>query len=50
MAIITKGMGWSAAEVEDLLADVRADVKNYRNIHAYVQMDVVYGRKPSTAA
>jgi hypothetical protein len=29
-----------------LLAEVRNDVKNYKNIHAYVQMYVVYGRKP----
>ena len=46
MAIITRGMGWTPAEVEVLLAGVRNDVKNYRNIHAYVQMYVVYGRKP----
>jgi hypothetical protein len=28
------GLGWSAAEVEALLIDVRKDIQN-RNIHAY---------------
>lgn len=28
------GLGWSAAEVETLLVDVRKDIRN-RNIHAY---------------
>jgi SAM-dependent methyltransferase len=46
MTIITRGMGWTAAEVEVLLAGVRNDVRNYRNVHAYVEMLVVYGRKP----
>lgn len=38
MAIITRGMGWTPEEVEILLEEVRNDVKNYRNVHAYVQM------------
>jgi hypothetical protein len=38
MVIITRGMGWRPEEVEALLAEVRSDVKNYRNIHACVQM------------
>jgi hypothetical protein len=46
MAIMTRGMGWTPAEVELLLEKVVLDVKNYRNVHAYVQMYVVYGRKP----
>lgn len=46
MAIITRGMGWTPEAVEVLLIGVRQDIKNYRNIHAYVQMYVVYGRKP----
>ncbi|CZR54890.1 related to methyltransferase [Phialocephala subalpina] len=39
------GVG-SREEVEVLLAGVREDVRNYREVHAYVQMYVVYGRKP----
>ena len=46
MAIITRGMGWAPQDVEALLVDVRSDVENYRNVHAYVKMYVVYGRKP----
>ncbi|RDW69217.1 hypothetical protein BP6252_08237 [Coleophoma cylindrospora] len=46
MAIVTRGMGWTPEEVEVLLAGVRDDVKNYRNVHAYVQMYVVYGKTP----
>jgi SAM-dependent methyltransferase len=50
MGILTRGMGWSAQEVEVLLAGVRSDVKNWREVHAYVQMYVVYGRKPEGVA
>jgi trans-aconitate methyltransferase len=46
IGIITRGMGWTPAEVEALLVGVRNDAMNYKNIHAYVQMYVVYGRKP----
>jgi SAM-dependent methyltransferase len=46
MAILIRGMGWTVEEVEILLTKVREDVKDWRNVHAYVQMYVVYGRKP----
>jgi hypothetical protein len=46
MAIITRGMGLSVAEVESLLEGVRADVRNWKEVHAYMEMYVVYGRKP----
>ena len=46
MGIATRGAGMSREEVETLLEGVRADVANWRNVHAYVQMYVVYGRKP----
>jgi len=46
MAIITRGMGLSVAEVESLLEGVRADVRNWRGVHAYMEMYVVYGSKP----
>ena len=46
MAIITRGMGWMPQEVDVLLAGVRKDVRNWKEVHAYVQMYVVYGRKP----
>ena len=45
MAPFTRGLGWSPAEVEVLLMDVRKDLKN-RNIHAYCPIHFVYGRKP----
>lgn len=46
MVILTRGMGLTPVEVEVLLEEVRNDVKNYRNVHAYVQMCLVYGKKP----
>lgn len=47
MAIITRGMKWEAEDVEKLLDEVRKEVANWREVHAYVEMYVVYGRKPS---
>jgi SAM-dependent methyltransferase len=46
MAIITRGMKWEVEEVEKLLEEVRMDVGNWREMHVYVEMYVVYGRKP----
>ena len=45
MAPFTRGLGWSPAEVEIFLIDVRKDLKN-RKIHAYWPIYFVYGRKP----
>jgi len=44
--IIGRGMGWSPEQVQELLVGVRGDVGNWREVHAYVEMYVVYGRKP----
>jgi hypothetical protein len=33
----TNGLGWTTADVEVLLVDVRKDIKN-RNIHSYWPM------------
>lgn len=49
LAILTRGLGMSAAEVQVFLADVRRDMKD-RRIHAYWPMYFVYGRKPLDAA
>ncbi|KAK3062945.1 hypothetical protein LTS18_003057, partial [Coniosporium uncinatum] len=45
MAPFTRVLGWSEAEVEVFIAQVRKDVRD-RNVHAYFQIPVVYGRKP----
>ena len=45
MAPFTRMLGWSPAQVEIFLVEVRKDFKN-RNIHAYWPVRIVYGRKP----
>ncbi|CAJ0540851.1 Ff.00g077570.m01.CDS01 [Fusarium sp. VM40] len=45
MALFTRGLGWSAEEVEVFLANVRSDMKD-RRIHAWWPIHVVYGQKP----
>ncbi|KAG4442645.1 hypothetical protein IFR05_001901 [Cadophora sp. M221] len=44
-AVLTRGLGWSVDKAEAFLVNVRKDVKN-RNVHAYVELRIVYGRKP----
>ncbi|KAF8861686.1 hypothetical protein BDZ45DRAFT_799866 [Acephala macrosclerotiorum] len=48
LAILTKGLGMSVAEIELLLADVRNDISRTGgdSKHLYAPMYVVYGRKP----
>jgi len=45
LAVLTRGLGMSSQEVEMMLVDVRKDIMN-RNIHAYLPVYVVIGRKP----
>ncbi|KAN0091873.1 S-adenosyl-L-methionine-dependent methyltransferase [Hyaloscypha variabilis] len=45
MALFTRGLGWSAQEVETFLVDVRKDMKDTK-IHGYYTISVVYGQKP----
>lgn len=45
MAPFTRVLGWTPAEVEIFLVDVRKDLKN-RKIHAYWPVHFVYGRRP----
>lgn len=47
MALLTRELKWSKAQVEVLLAEVRNDLKN-RAVHAYVDVVVLYGRKPGS--
>ncbi|GAB1318277.1 S-adenosyl-L-methionine-dependent methyltransferase [Madurella fahalii] len=42
---LTNALGWTAAEVETLLVDVRKELKD-RKIHAYWPIYVIYARKP----
>ncbi|KAH8805982.1 S-adenosyl-L-methionine-dependent methyltransferase [Xylogone sp. PMI_703] len=42
---LRRGLGMSADEMEELLDDVRKDLRN-RKIHSYWPIYVVYGRKP----
>ncbi|KAM0347399.1 hypothetical protein ACHAPU_004920 [Fusarium lateritium] len=45
MVLFTRGLGWSAEEVEVFLAHVRTDMRD-RRIHAWWPIHVVYGQKP----
>ncbi|KAK2049476.1 methyltransferase domain-containing protein [Colletotrichum somersetense] len=45
MAPLTRGLKWSAAEVEVFLIDVRKSLMN-SSIHSYLTYHVVYGQKP----
>ncbi|KAF6814098.1 methyltransferase domain-containing protein [Colletotrichum plurivorum] len=45
MAPLTRGMKWSASEVELFLIDVRKSLMN-TSIHSYLTFHVVYGQKP----
>ncbi|KAG4422844.1 hypothetical protein IFR04_004066 [Cadophora malorum] len=45
LAIFTRGLGWSKAELDVLLAKVRGEMKDTK-IHAYAPIYVVYGQKP----
>ncbi|CAK7207605.1 hypothetical protein SEUCBS139899_010415 [Sporothrix eucalyptigena] len=45
MTVLTKGLGMTPTEVELLLMDVRKDVQN-TNVHFYIPVYVMYGRKP----
>ncbi|KAK1756515.1 S-adenosyl-L-methionine-dependent methyltransferase [Echria macrotheca] len=45
VSLFTNVLGWSAAEVETFLIDVRKDLKN-REIHAYWPARVIYAQKP----
>lgn len=45
MAPLTRGLGWSAEEVEVFLVDVRRSLMN-AGVHSYLTFHVVYGQKP----
>ncbi|KAK1675459.1 methyltransferase domain-containing protein [Colletotrichum godetiae] len=45
MAPLTRGLKWSASEVEVFLIDVRKSLMNV-SIHSYLTFHVVYGQKP----
>jgi hypothetical protein len=45
VAVLTRGLGMTAQEVELLLVGVRKDLCN-RNVHCYAPVRIVYGRKP----
>lgn len=45
MTPFTRALGWTNAEVEVFLVNVRKDIQN-KKIHAYWPMYFVYGRKP----
>lgn len=49
MALLTRGMGWSRAEVLAFSDDVRRDLRA-KGVHAYMPIYVVYGKKPGAAA
>jgi hypothetical protein len=45
MKSFTKGLGWTAEEVEVFLVSVRVSLKN-RSVHSYLTFHVCYGQKP----
>jgi len=45
MKLFTSFLGWEKEKVEEFLVGVKADLKN-RKICAYLQITVIYGRKP----
>lgn len=45
MAPLTRGLRWSATEVEVFLIEVRKSLMN-SSIHSYLTFHTVYGRKP----
>ncbi|PWW80887.1 S-adenosyl-L-methionine-dependent methyltransferase [Tuber magnatum] len=45
MALFTRALRWTPAEVEAYLVEVRKDIKN-KNIHSYLNFYVAYGQKP----
>jgi len=45
LAVLTRGLGMTAQEVEVLLVSVREEIKS-NMIHVYIPVRVVYGRKP----
>lgn len=45
-AAFTRILGWSREKLEVFLVQVRKDLMN-RNIHAYIVVYFVYGRKPA---
>ncbi|PVH88934.1 S-adenosyl-L-methionine-dependent methyltransferase [Cadophora sp. DSE1049] len=47
-AVLTRGLGWSVEKAEAFLVNVRKDVRN-RKVHAYVELRIVYGRKPPSS-
>ncbi|KAJ0340673.1 hypothetical protein KNSL1_011471 [Colletotrichum chrysophilum] len=48
LGLFTRALRWTRQEVLDLCAEARMDLKN-RKIHAYWNVQVVYGRKPERA-
>ncbi|PSS22460.1 hypothetical protein M430DRAFT_65619 [Amorphotheca resinae ATCC 22711] len=46
LAILTRTLGWNTTEVQVLLAQIRAAIRD-RGTHAYHEIRVVYGQKPS---
>lgn len=45
LALLTRGLGWSKAEVDIFVANVSNDIRD-RRIHGYYPMPVFWGRKP----
>ncbi|KAK4112905.1 S-adenosyl-L-methionine-dependent methyltransferase [Canariomyces notabilis] len=45
MTVFTRSLGWTPAQVEEMLVDVKRDMKD-RSIHAYITVVVAWGQKP----
>jgi hypothetical protein len=45
LSTLSRGFGWSKEKIDELLVKAKEDLKN-TNIHSYVEVYVVYGRKP----
>ncbi|TDZ26380.1 Secondary metabolism regulator LAE1 [Colletotrichum orbiculare MAFF 240422] len=49
MAPLTRAFGWSREKVLDMIEENRKDFHN-RDIHAYISVWVIYGKKPENSA
>ncbi|KAG0645880.1 putative methyltransferase tdiE [Hyphodiscus hymeniophilus] len=45
MKLFTNFLGWTKEQVQEFLVGVRKDLQD-RSIHAYIEISVVYGKKP----
>lgn len=48
LALFTRYLGWSRAEIEVLVAGMRKELRDYQTYHLYTNVRIVYGQRPET--